>query len=238
MALVQARLGSTRLPGKALLDLCGHPVLHWVLARTARARTLDTVVLATSTAPRDDALAALAGALDIACHRGCEDDVLARFADAAVAHGAAVVVRVCADNPLIAPEEIDRLVCCYQDARAAGAGADRLYVFNNVPALGSNYADGLGAEAFSAEILHHLNATATRPADREHVTAHILDHPELYDIRTIVAPLALAHPHVKLDIDTPADLDYLRRLCRDLSLTSSSAEVVSAALAMQKVVPP
>ena len=113
VALVQARLGSTRLPGKMLLPLHGVPLMDWVLRRISGAKFLDAVVLATTSEPRDDALAGHVAALGFPVFRGPENDVLERFRQAGLWAGASHVVRVCADNPLIWGGEIDRLVEAY-----------------------------------------------------------------------------------------------------------------------------
>jgi spore coat polysaccharide biosynthesis protein SpsF len=113
VALVQARLGSARLPGKMLLPLHGVPLIDWVLRRVARAELLDAVVLATSTKPRDNALAGHVESLGFPVFRGPENDVLERFRQAGLWAGASHVVRVCADNPLIWGGEIDNLIRHY-----------------------------------------------------------------------------------------------------------------------------
>ena len=146
VALVQARMGSSRLPGKMIMDLCGYPVLHWVLHRVKQARRLTEVVLATTKLKQDDPLTELAQFLKVGVSRGSEADVLARFWDAAREFKADVVVRVCADNPFIAPEEIDRLVDCYISRRQSGGDPRRLYAFNHITTMDNNYPDGLGAE--------------------------------------------------------------------------------------------
>jgi len=232
VVLVQARMGSQRLPGKMLMDLCGHPVLHWVLARSAAAVEPDAVVLATTTSRRDEPLVTLAEELDVACSRGSEEDVLGRFAAASAVHRADTIVRVCADNPLIAPGEIDRLARFYRDALADGADAARLYAFNCGGAMGGDYPCGLGAEVLSAALLRLLNETARTPREREHVTAAVLLRPTEFDCRAVPCPAELVGSGVKLDVDTLEDLQRLRRLCGELSLTSSTGEIVQAYAAM------
>lgn len=226
VAIVQARMGSTRLPGKMLKDLCGHPVLEWALTRTRRSTRLDAVVLATSGTEQDDPLAALASALGIPCHRGSENDVLERYVDAAQDHDADIVVRVCADNPLVAPEELDRLVDFHEACLTSGASADRLYVCNATPFAGNSYPDGLGGEIFSTVLLRNLRRVVRDRADREHVNRYLLTRPRRFDIRTPTAPPELSFPNVKLDIDTSIDLDRMRTLCRKLSFDSSAMDIV------------
>ncbi len=228
VGLVQARMNSSRLPGKMLEDICGHPLLHWVIARAKRARRLDAVVLATTTSKLDDPLTDLAARLDVRAYRGSEHDVLSRLARAARAHHATTVVRICADNPLIAPEEIDRLINAYQSALEDGARRNRLYLSNARPLLGNRYPDGLGAEVLSVELLAHLDATATSPRHREHVTAMLLECPTDFEVRAVQAPPEIADPGIRLDVDTPEDLEEMRRLCRRLNIESTPVEIVHA----------
>jgi len=163
VALVQARMGSTRFPGKMLAQLGGHPLLEWVLLRMRRARMIDEVVLATTTLGRDDELVALAQKLGIEVFLGSENDVLGRLSAAAVQCGADIVVRVCADNPFIDPDEIDRLVAHFKSNACD-------YACNNQDRLGNRYADGFGAEILSNFLLQQIAQTATDARHREHVT--------------------------------------------------------------------
>jgi spore coat polysaccharide biosynthesis protein SpsF len=206
VGIVQARMGSSRLPGKSLMRLGEKTVLEHVLSRVLRAETLSQVVLATTRAAPDDALCAVAEAMGVGVFRGPEDDVLRRYVMAAEAHRADVVVRVCADNPLVAPEEIDRIV-----KHHLATGAD--YSFNHRPALGNGYPDGLGAEVVDADVLRALDEAAHDQAHREHVTAYIWDHPDRFLVETVAAPADVAGPQVKLDVDTAEDLARLEALC-------------------------
>ena len=201
-------MGSTRLPGKSMLRLKNRPLIEHVLRRVRRALTLRQVVLATSDQAQDDVLCGVADSLSIPVFRGPENDVLKRFALAAQAFGADVVVRVCADNPLISPEEIDRIVMHHLHA-----GAD--YSFNHRPALGNQYPNGLGAEVVNFEVLQAMDQQAIEPAHRENVTAYIWDHLEDFHVETVIAPMAIAGSQIKLDIDTESDLDRLNTLFND-----------------------
>jgi spore coat polysaccharide biosynthesis protein SpsF len=230
IALVQARLGSCRLPGKMLMDLCGQPILHWVLYRVSQARRLTEVVLATTELRQDDSLTELAQRLGIEFFRGSEADVLGRFWGAAREFKAEVVVRICADNPFIAPEEIDRLVDCYFSRRQSGGDPRRLYAFNHLPTMNNDYPDGLGAEIFSRELLETLEGVAREPSEREHVTTYLWEHPGDFEIYPVFAPPGIAYPGVKLDVDTQEDLDRMRQLGARLSQDSSAIEVVRAYL--------
>ena len=157
-----------------------------------------------------------------------QPQLLGRFSKAARLHEAQTVVRVCADNPFVAPEEIDRLADAYRAALATGANPDTLYMFNHIPSRGNRYPDGLGAEIFSAALLHRMARETAVPAHREHANEFILDHPALFDIRTLPAPEDIAGPYIRLDVDTPDDLARMRRLCARVSPFSNPADIVSA----------
>src|SRR5438093_1423019 len=139
MAAVQARMGSRRFPGKVMECLGPHKILEWVLLRTLRAATIDQVVLVTSSASENDALCKLADRLSVPVLRGSEDDVLSRFALAAEKFRTDHVVRICADNPFVAPEEIDRLVPFYMATLPD-------YAFNRIPRM-ANTDPGLQVRA-------------------------------------------------------------------------------------------
>jgi spore coat polysaccharide biosynthesis protein SpsF len=131
------------------------------------------------------------------------------------------VVRVCADNPFIAPEEIGRLVQFYLDKLPD-------YAFNHIPKMGNMYPDGLGAEILSSALLRHLAGSTTEAGHREHVTSYLWDHVSGFRIETFQAPPEIAFPEVKLDVDTKADLERLRGLLQGLDMNSSAREIVGA----------
>jgi spore coat polysaccharide biosynthesis protein SpsF len=170
LAIVQARMGSTRLPGKVLAEIAGKPMLARVVERTRRAKTLDQVVVATSSAPVDDRIAELCARSSIACFRGSEGDVLERYYEAAKHFGGEAIVRITADCPLIDPVVIDRV----SDAYWSGAYD---YVTNTTP---RTYPDGLDVEIFSFAALAQAHFHAREPVEREHVTPYLRAHPELF----------------------------------------------------------
>lgn len=225
IAIVQARMGSSRFPGKMLAQLGGVPLLEWVVRRLQRATTLSQVVLATSDSVADDALAELAARLDIAVFRGSETDVLDRFIGAAKLARADNVVRVCADNPFIDPGEVDRLVSFF-----AVNHCD--YACNHQDRLGSDYADGFGAEILSAALLEKMAANATDASHREHATLYIWDHANEYSLCAPVAPADLAYPALRFDVDTPADLENLETLVSaGVDINTAASDIVRIARA-------
>jgi spore coat polysaccharide biosynthesis protein SpsF len=188
------------------------PLVELVLRRVSAARELDAVVLATSTRAGDDPLAELATRLGVAVHRGPEDDVLERFMGALERERADGVVRVCADNPFVDPIAIEELVRLFRAAQPCD------YASNHTEASG--LPDGVGAEIASAEALRRAAAEAVTPDDRQHVTSYIRERPG--EFRLLVAtPPEPAWPFVKLDVDTPEDLERMRSLAGRLPRDSA-----------------
>ena len=219
LALVQARLGSSRLPLKSLLCLRGAPLIDWVVRRVARSSLLDRIVVAVPDTALDAVLAAhvrerlmpLDARIAVFC--GPEQDVLERFRLAGTAFKASQVVRVCADNPLICGEEIDNLLRFF-----ASANCD--YAYNHIP-HNNKYPDGLGAETLSFALLEHLAATAQEARHREHCLSYITDQPQKFSIRTFDPPdPALWRPKLRLDLDTAEDFQRLALLPLRMDMTA------------------
>jgi spore coat polysaccharide biosynthesis protein SpsF (cytidylyltransferase family) len=204
LVVVQARVGSTRLPNKVLTDLCGHAVLTWLLGRIRRARLITGVVVATTTAPEDDAIEQHCRSLGIDVHRGAVDDVLGRYVQVAEATGAEALVRVSADSPLLDHHAVDTVVAAYRE------GAAEL-VQNHRPA---DWPIGTAIEVFPLETLLRIQAAAREPSDREHVTLYAYLHPEEFAIEHVPAPPQLRAPALRLCVDTAEDMEAIRELCR------------------------
>lgn len=219
IAIVQARLGSTRLPLKSLLNLRGAPVIDWVMKRLSKASRLTGIIAAIPDTPLDAVLGQHLESAGIPWMKGPENDVLRRFRMAADATGADLVVRVCADNPLIWWEAVDRLVDFYENASLD-------YAYNHVP-HGNLWPDGLGAEIISASLLRHLDATASLPAQREHCLNYIIDNQEDFRIATFDPQESwLAKPELKLDLDSPED--YQKLALAPVNPESGAEEIIRA----------
>ncbi|MDO5484131.1 MAG: NTP transferase domain-containing protein [Desulfovibrionaceae bacterium] len=205
IAVIQARLGSSRLPLKSLLCLRGLPLIDWVTTRLGASRRLDGLMVAVPDTPLDRVLLEHLQRQGVPCMAGPEDDVLERFRLAARQAGAELVVRVCADNPLIWGEAVDRLVDFYLQG-----GCD--YAYNHIP-RGNRWPDGLGAEIFSAELLEHMAARADTPAQREHCCNYIWDNARQFRIATFDPQEPwLCRPELKLDVDSADDFQRLALL--------------------------
>jgi spore coat polysaccharide biosynthesis protein SpsF (cytidylyltransferase family) len=204
VAVIQARMGSSRLPNKVLADLGGKPMLAQVVARVGQARTIDEVVVATSTAPQDEAIELFCASHGIRCFRGSEDDVLDRYYQTARAFGADVVVRISADCPLHDPRVIDAVVSRYDPAKAD-------YVSNTVE---RTYPDGLDTEVFSLAALERAWREAQWTSEREHVTPYIWKHPDLFRIDQVKQAVDLSA--LRWTVDEPRDLALVREVYRRL----------------------
>jgi spore coat polysaccharide biosynthesis protein SpsF len=179
---------------------------------------LDEIVFAIPDAPKDDPLAEYLLGRGARLFRGSETDVLTRFHDAATCFKATHIVRVCADNPLIDPEEVDNLVRFY-------FAGNFDYAYNHIP-LNNKYPDGLGAEIVSMKTLNILHNEATDPLQREHIFNFIRDNAEWFSIGTFDPPDSrISHPEIRLDIDTSAD--YLKFLSLPLNDRMTPVEIIS-----------
>ena len=213
---------STRLPGKALIELGGHPVLEWVIRRVESSKKITKVVLATTTKSSDDSISELAVGLGIEVFRGAQDDVLGRFAGALERFPADVVIRVCADNPFVSGSEIDLLISDYMSNPVK-------YVFNHQPDDDCEYSDGFGAELFEAEVLRNLNKIVAEGEMREHLTL-ALKTLNSSDIRGVKARKEVSFPSLKFDLDTQSDFDNLATLIESFKINfkTSAEEIISA----------
>jgi len=207
VAVIQARTGSTRFPGKVLADLTGRPVLAHIIDRVSRGASVDRVVVATTDRASDDAVAVLAVQCGAAVVRGPEDDVLTRYVLAAREHAAGIVVRVTADCPMVDWRLLDRVVGALQRTGAEYAG--------NVDP--PTYPDGYDVEALTTACLLRLDAETAFGYEREHVTIRAREHPELYRTTTVRCRRSLAH--VRLTVDMPSDLDAVRDILLRLPVT-------------------
>lgn len=200
VAIIQARIGSTRLPGKVLVDLGGRPMLARVVRRTQRAARVDQVVVATSTDPADEPIVALCHELGVASFRGSREDVLDRYYQAALAYPADIVVRVTSDCPLIDPEVIDRVVAAFMDLEPD-------YASNTIC---RTYPRGLDTEAVSFEALRRAWREALLPYQRIHVTPYFYQNPEIFAIFPVIQGEDLSEG--RWTVDTPEDLAFLRAI--------------------------
>ncbi len=209
VAIIQARMTSTRLPGKILADLAGKPLLYHVVVRAKQSRTLDLVAVATTEGLTDDETARYCEQVGIPCFRGSEDDVLDRYYQSAKHFGAGVVVRLTADCPLLDPEVIDKVV------RFFYAG-DYDYVSNTIE---PTYPDGLDTEVFRWQALERTWREAQLKSEREHVTPYIWKQPNLFRQANVRNDVDLSG--LRWTVDEPQDLEFVRSVYAHLARSPS-----------------
>ncbi|HEV2005471.1 MAG TPA: NTP transferase domain-containing protein [Candidatus Limnocylindrales bacterium] len=201
IAVIQARMGSTRLPGKVLELIEGQPIVGWTIAAVRATPGLDEVVVATTEQPEDDRLVESLRAYDVRVHRGPTHDVLHRITDAVKPLDPDVVLRQTADNPFVDPE-----LMAAQLARLAEGP------FDYVGIAGLPF--GIGGEAVRATALFAADREATELADREHVLPFIYARPDRFAIGSLDPAPAWRHP--RYTVDTPADLAFARAVAHRL----------------------
>lgn len=202
VAIIQGRMSSSRLPGKVLQDLGGEPVLARVVARVNRSQWVDVVLVATTTDPSDDAIEEWCLQSGVLCYRGDQFDVLDRYYRAALFADAATIVRVTADCPMIAPEEIDRTV-----ERFISSGAD--FAANRLPPpLIRTTPVGMDTEVVSFTALEQAWREAQEPFEREHVMPYLYDTPGRFSVEVVDLEPTLGH--LRFTVDTPLDLEQAR----------------------------
>lgn len=173
-AIIQARMRSSRLPGKVMLKVKNKSLLEHMISRVIHSKTIDKIIIATSNESSDNAIEKFCQENRVDCYRGSEDDVLARYYEAAKQFSLDIIVRLTGDTPLIDPLVIDKVVRYYQNNSFD-------YVSNVFP-LPRTYPDGYNVEVFSFDILQKTHLEAKRPSDREHVTNFICMQPDLFSI--------------------------------------------------------
>jgi len=202
IAIVQSRMGSKRVPGKALADINGHPLLWHVVRRAEQAELVDRVVVATGDGPANDPIANLCDQYLWACFRGSEDDVLARYYGAAQHYSADVICRVNGDTPLYDGAALDSVI-------ALGALNGWLYATNAEPPM---MPDGLDSEAFTSGILERMHREAKRLTEREHVTPWLRNGNLVRGVEWGSQPYETNYGEYRGCVDVPDDLVAVRRI--------------------------
>lgn len=191
-AIVQARMGSRRLPGKVLASVCGRPLLWHLLYRLRRATTVRQIVVATTTRPEDDPVVRVAAECGVKVYRGSEGDVLDRYYRAACLYGADPVVRITADCPLIDPEIVDRVVAGFLEGSWDLYGTDE------------TFPDGLDVAVVGFRALEAAWREARLPSEREHVLPYIVKRPERFRVGSLSCTPDLGH--IRWTVDEEEDL--------------------------------
>jgi len=203
---IQARMGSTRLPGKHLKEVLGKPLIAYLLERLRRVHNADAIVLATTVNPLDDQLVAFSKKHHLPFFRGSEDDVLDRFYQCAKEFKADIIVRITADCPLIDPAVIDEVIECFLTNRA-----NLDYVSNTEK---RTFPRGMDVEVFSFNSLKKVHAEAKMPEEKEHVTPYYYRHPELFRIGSIMR--SKDESRYRWTVDTNADFKLVKTVLENI----------------------
>jgi spore coat polysaccharide biosynthesis protein SpsF len=198
LAILQARVSSSRLPGKVLKPICGRPMLQHQLDRVRRARSVDGFIVATSTEPSDDGIAALCESASVPCFRGSLHDVLDRYYQAALPFRPEYIVRLTGDCPLADPDLIDRVV-----AFMIAGGYD-------IAGAATTFPDGLDVEAMRFDVLEQAWREAVKPSDREHVSLYIVRQPDRFRVGGCHSDVNLSH--MRWTVDEPEDFELVSRI--------------------------
>jgi len=204
VAIVQARMGSTRLPGKVLMDIAGQPMLRRVIERLKHTKLLDDIVIATSTNDEDKPVIKLAEQNKVKSYAGSPNDVLDRYYQAAKLYKADVVVRITADCPLIDPQVVDKVIKYYKAGKYD-------YVSNVVK---PTYPDGLDTEVFSYRSLTKAWQEAKLTSEREHVTPYIWKNTAIFKIGGIQN--TTDYSSLRWTVDDRKDIEFIREVYRHL----------------------
>jgi spore coat polysaccharide biosynthesis protein SpsF len=200
VAIIQARMGSTRLPGKVLTDIGGKTMLARVVRRTQQASLLNHVLVATTVKPADEAIVNECAQLNVPIFRGSEEDVLDRYYQAAQAHHADAIVRITSDCPLIDPRVLDRVVDAFLNAHPD-------YASNT---LERTYPRGLDTEVIASDALEHAWHQATERYQRVHVTPFLYENPSLFHLLSVTG--SEERSNYRWTVDTLEDLSFVKQV--------------------------
>ncbi len=207
LCLIQARIGSRRLPGKVVKNLIDKPVLEHIVERLRLSRMINEIVVTTGTDKRNDPIERLCQNIRVKCFRGSEEDVLKRFADASELFSCGSIVRVSGDSPCIDPYVIDDIIRYFKDHNvplATNSGPKKMEC---------GYPWGFDAEVFGYDVLQNAFRKAKKPYQHEHVTPFIYEHykKDIYYLKN-----KENYSHLRFTLDTPEDYQFLKEVYREL----------------------
>ena len=202
VAIIQARMGSTRLPGKILKTVMNKTLLEYQLERVQQSVLIEEIIVATTEKEHDDAIVGLCNLLGVKVYRGSENDVLSRYYEAAIEFKADLIVRLTSDCPLIDPVIIDQVIQLHLDQEA---GID--YTSNT---LARSFPRGLDTEVFSFKALEKAHENASLDSDREHVTAYLYTNHIQFQIANLKSIKNLGNH--RWTVDTEEDFELIKRI--------------------------
>ena len=204
IAIIQARMGSTRLPGKVMMKVSGSTVLEHVITRVAQSKSIDEIIIATTTKLDDDIIVEESKRLGIKYYRGSEEDVLSRYYYAAKENNADVVIRITSDCPLIDSEIIDRMMYKFKELY----DDDKVDYLSNT--IERTFPRGLDVEIFLFEILEQTFYNAEKAYEREHVTPYIYESSDKFKV--IGYKSDINYSHHRWTLDTPEDFELINKI--------------------------
>ena len=205
-AIIQARMGSTRLSDKMTLEICGKTILEHVILRIKKCKNVDNIVVATSTKKENDIIEKISRKVNVDVFRGSEDNVLQRFKEAADKFGGDVIIRICADSPLIDHKIIDKAVEKFLEIKPD-------YLTTTIK---RTFPEGLDVEVFSKKTLDKVYELAKEKDDLEHVTFYIRKNQNLFNCYNLEAPEEFRYPEIKLTLDTQDDFLFIKSIFESL----------------------
>jgi len=207
IAIIQARMGSSRLPKKALMDIDGTPSLKFMIDRVKKSKLIDKIIVATTNKEEDNKIVSFCNNNDFFCHRGSEDDVLDRYYQTAKEYKAKTVVRLTSDCPLIDPYLIDDTINLFKQKKVD-------YAANTVPPEIKKYPDGSDVEVFSFKNLNRAWIEAKDVKDREHVTFYFWKRNK--DFTTAILDNKYDWGKYRITVDYIEDIDLVQEIVRIL----------------------
>lgn len=206
-ASIEVRMTSSRLPGKVLMPIMGKPVLELIIERVKRSKYLNNIIIATTSNKEDDPVETLCNKLKVACFRGSETDVLERIYQAHNKFNTDLVVELTGDNPLIDPTLIDYSILSYlySDSDCVTTSLDPFF-----------FPPGQAVEVYSFELLEYLHLNALTDYDREHVTPHIYQNNDKFNIVSLKGAKEHYHPDMRHTLDTKEDFERIKKVFETL----------------------
>ena len=216
-AIIQARMGSTRLPGKIMLPVLDKPILEHLINRVKKSSNIDEIIVATSINKNDDVIEKFCKSHQIKCFRGSEKDVLLRYFEAAKKFSIDIIVRLTSDTPLLDPKIIDKVIVKYNESKYD-------YVSNFFP-LPRTYPDGYNVEIFSIELLEQANIEAKKPSDREHVTTFITMQPKKFKKDRVDSEKDLSK--YRLNLDYKEDFELIKSVLEKFDEKANLDDIIN-----------
>ena len=205
-AIVEARMASKRLPGKVLLEAKNITMLDHLIDRLKKVKIIDEIIVATTINPLDQEIIDFCYAKEIRYFRGSEDDVMGRVIGAAEYCKADIIVEITADCPIIDPSIVEQII--------------NIYLFNKVDYVSNanirSYPDGMDTQVYSIDILKSSYSMTDNKLDREHVTLHIRNNPDIFSNINVIAPPDIHSPHLGLTLDEKEDYVFIKNIIENL----------------------